>query len=66
MDIKPRARHHFLVIPKQHISNTKHLTRDDHNLVLHMKEIGVKLLSEQHIPEAQQWYSPAVIPAILF
>ncbi|XP_057651378.1 adenosine 5'-monophosphoramidase HINT3-like isoform X2 [Diorhabda carinulata] len=44
-DIKPASKHHYLVVPKNHIINVNHLvTKEDKLLVQKMKEIGNRLL----------------------
>ncbi|XP_049818335.1 adenosine 5'-monophosphoramidase HINT3 isoform X2 [Aethina tumida] len=46
-DIKPAAKHHFLSIPKKHITNINSLTKDDIPLVNKLVEEGKKVLLEQ-------------------
>jgi diadenosine tetraphosphate (Ap4A) HIT family hydrolase len=46
-DIKPAAKIHILVIPREHIINVKHLTYKDHKELLeNMKEAGIKILKQ--------------------
>ncbi|KAL1461495.1 hypothetical protein WDU94_013385 [Cyamophila willieti] len=49
-DIKPAAKHHTLIIPKQHILNAKVLTSEQKALVQKMFDTGKKLMQEQGIP----------------
>merc|ERR1719378_517508 len=46
-DRSPAAKHHFLVIPKEHIKDIKSLRAKDIPLVEQMKEVGLKVLREQ-------------------
>lgn len=48
-DIKPAAKHHTLVISKQHIVNAKVLTSEHKELVQKMVDTGKKLMQEQGI-----------------
>lgn len=44
-DRKPAARHHFLVVPKEHYGNPKSLHSTDHvNLVERLLEVGKKVI----------------------
>ncbi|XP_057651379.1 adenosine 5'-monophosphoramidase HINT3-like isoform X3 [Diorhabda carinulata] len=46
-DIKPASKHHYLVVPKNHIINVNHLvTKEDKLLVERLIEIGKKVLEE--------------------
>uniref|UniRef100_A0A8D9BG16 Adenosine 5'-monophosphoramidase HINT3 n=2 Tax=Cacopsylla melanoneura TaxID=428564 RepID=A0A8D9BG16_9HEMI len=49
-DIKPAAKHHTLIIPKQHILNAKVLTSEHKALVQKMLDTGKRLMQEQGIP----------------
>ena len=46
-DIKPAAKHHYLIVPVTHIKNPKSLTRDHIELVEQMVEVGKQVLTEQ-------------------
>merc|ERR1712098_1028500 len=46
-DRSPAAKHHFLVIPKEHIKDIKSLRAKDIPLVEEMKEVGLKVLRDQ-------------------
>lgn len=47
-DIRPAAKVHILIIPREHIANVKDLTYKDHKEILErMKVAGVKILKEQ-------------------
>ena len=46
-DIRPATNHHYLVIPKNHVTNPKSLTVDDRDLVLHLHRVGNQLLDER-------------------
>ncbi|XP_008484197.1 histidine triad nucleotide-binding protein 3-like [Diaphorina citri] len=48
-DIKPAAKHHTLVISKQHVLNAKVLTSEHKALVQKMVDTGKKLMQEQGI-----------------
>lgn len=48
-DIKPAAKHHTLVISKQHIASAKALTSEHKALVQKMVDTGKKLMQEQGI-----------------
>ena len=50
-DLHPAALHHFLVIPKEHIATTNSLDQRHRNLVVHMYDVGKKLMKETR-PEA--------------
>jgi len=47
-DIRPAAKVHILIIPREHIANVKDLTYKDHKEILErMRVAGVKILKEQ-------------------
>lgn len=47
-DIKPATQHHYLVIPKEHITNAKQLNGEQHlNLITQMHTIGLNVLEKQ-------------------
>lgn len=48
-DIAPIATHHYLVIPKKHIKNVEHLTRDDIPMLNAMKKVGMNLLKRKDV-----------------
>ncbi|KAL0270600.1 UNVERIFIED_CONTAM: hypothetical protein PYX00_007955 [Menopon gallinae] len=46
-DIKPAAKHHYLVVPKRHIKDVRELNKDNIPLLQRMIELGHKVLEEQ-------------------
>ena len=51
-DIRPASKHHYLVIPKSHVEDTKSLkSSDDINLVKEMHEFGKDYLKSVATPE---------------
>ncbi|KAF6020032.1 HINT3 [Bugula neritina] len=46
-DIKPATRHHYLVVPKEHLESPKTLTKDNLGLLNHMLEVGENVLVQQ-------------------
>lgn len=48
-DIRPAAEHHYLVIPRRHVVNAKHLHASDLQLVEKMLETGKTLLEERNM-----------------
>ncbi|KAI1301763.1 Histidine triad nucleotide-binding protein 3 [Halotydeus destructor] len=48
-DIKPAAKHHFLVVPKQHVSSVKSLNKDDVQLIENMVQLGIKVLADYDV-----------------
>ncbi|XP_049958483.1 adenosine 5'-monophosphoramidase HINT3-like isoform X4 [Schistocerca serialis cubense] len=46
-DIKPAAKHHYLVITREHIRHAKQLTSKDKNIIEDMVRIGKEVLEER-------------------
>lgn len=46
-DINPKAKVHFLVMPKQHISSVSEITGNDEQLIGHMINVGKIVAKEQ-------------------
>ncbi|CAI9739360.1 triad nucleotide-binding 3-like [Octopus vulgaris] len=46
-DIRPVSSHHYLVTPKQHIRDAKHLTSENIGLVEKMVNVGKQVLEEK-------------------
>ena len=46
-DIRPAAKHHYLVIPKTHVGNPKSLSREDVGLVERLITVGKQVLQER-------------------
>ena len=51
-DMYPKAQHHFLVLPKEEISNLKKVTEKDIPLLEHMHETAKKY-TQQHFPNVE-------------
>lgn len=51
-DIAPQAPHHFLVIPKQHITTLNDINADNTQLLGHMNLVGAQLAEELGVAEA--------------
>ncbi|KAF8903710.1 HIT-like domain-containing protein [Gymnopilus junonius] len=49
-DRKPASRHHYLVVPKQHIESVRLLKSSDVDLVKNMEIIGHTILSNLDVP----------------
>uniref|UniRef100_A0A224YWX9 Adenosine 5'-monophosphoramidase HINT3 n=1 Tax=Rhipicephalus zambeziensis TaxID=60191 RepID=A0A224YWX9_9ACAR len=45
-DIHPASTHHYLIVPKKHVKDTKSLTRSDIPLVNRLVEIGKQVLAQ--------------------
>nr|XP_037271218.1 histidine triad nucleotide-binding protein 3-like isoform X1 [Rhipicephalus microplus] len=45
-DIHPASTHHYLIVPKKHVKDTKSLSRTDIPLVNHLVEIGKQVLEQ--------------------
>ncbi|KAJ8935610.1 hypothetical protein NQ318_017348 [Aromia moschata] len=45
-DIKPASKHHYLSVPKQHISNVTYLTSDHKELLDKLIQCGKKVLAD--------------------
>uniref|UniRef100_A0A6M2CSI1 Adenosine 5'-monophosphoramidase HINT3 n=1 Tax=Rhipicephalus microplus TaxID=6941 RepID=A0A6M2CSI1_RHIMP len=45
-DIPPASTHHYLIVPKKHVKDTKSLSRTDIPLVNHLVEIGKQVLEQ--------------------
>ena len=52
-DRSPKATHHYLVVPKRHISTPGALTADDIPLVEKMAQIGSQVLAEKGAPTTE-------------
>ncbi|KAJ2388977.1 AAA ATPase cdc48, partial [Coemansia sp. RSA 2559] len=50
-DIKPDAKLHLLVIPREHFGTVKELAANDQNMIVQMLEIGQTLLAENGFSE---------------
>lgn len=50
-DIAPQAPHHFLVIPRKHISGPSAVTAEDERLMGKMMRVAAQLAREQGIAE---------------
>ncbi|XP_046995807.1 adenosine 5'-monophosphoramidase HINT3-like isoform X1 [Schistocerca americana] len=46
-DIKPAAKHHYLVITREHVRNAKQLTSSDKKILEDMVRIGKEVLEER-------------------
>uniref|UniRef100_A0A131Z375 Adenosine 5'-monophosphoramidase HINT3 n=1 Tax=Rhipicephalus appendiculatus TaxID=34631 RepID=A0A131Z375_RHIAP len=46
-DIHPASTHHYLIVPKKHVKDTKSLTRSDIPLVNRLVEIGKQVLEQR-------------------
>lgn len=54
-DMYPKAKHHFLVLPKEEISNLKKVTEKDIPLLEHMHE-KAKEYTLKHFPDVEFKY----------
>lgn len=50
-DIDPKAPHHILVIPRQHIATINDTTEKDNELIGHMVQVAKNLAQEKNIAE---------------
>lgn len=50
-DINPQAPHHFLIVPKKHISTLNELTDKDHELIGRMTHTAQMLAKQLNIAE---------------
>lgn len=46
-DIKPAARHHYLIVTRKHIRSAKHLTMDHKSVVENLVQIAKQVLTEK-------------------
>eukprot|EP00992_Anisonema_acinus_P005366 TRINITY_DN1797_c0_g1_i1.p1 TRINITY_DN1797_c0_g1~~TRINITY_DN1797_c0_g1_i1.p1 ORF type:complete len:153 (-),score=45.06 TRINITY_DN1797_c0_g1_i1:100-558(-) len=46
-DIKPATTHHYLVLPREHMADAKHLAREDAVVIKRMEEIATAVLKAQ-------------------
>ncbi|XP_074540715.1 adenosine 5'-monophosphoramidase HINT3-like isoform X2 [Halichoeres trimaculatus] len=53
-DIYPAAPHHYLVVPRQHITNCHSLQRRHIDLVKRMAEMGKEVLRDQGFTDAKE------------
>ncbi|KAK6645553.1 hypothetical protein RUM43_001830 [Polyplax serrata] len=47
-DIRPASKNHLLVVPKEHIANAKHLTKEQIPVVENLMEHGEKIIKERN------------------
>lgn len=53
-DIRPAAKHHFLITPKKHIESVRSLRKEDVPFLKEMESVGNKLMEIYHIPEHER------------
>ncbi|KAF6756820.1 HIT-like protein [Ephemerocybe angulata] len=50
-DIRPAAKHHFLVTPKKHVESVRSLKKENVPFLKDMESVGNKLMNKYNIPE---------------
>ncbi|KAF8963159.1 HIT-like domain-containing protein [Flammula alnicola] len=53
-DRSPASKHHYLVIPKRHITSVKSLKKSDVELVQKMEEVGNTVLNDLDVPNSMR------------
>ncbi|TEB19416.1 HIT-like protein, partial [Coprinellus micaceus] len=53
-DIRPAAKHHFLVTPKAHVESVRTLNKEHVPFLKNMEKVGIALMDKYNVPEDER------------